>query len=103
MSGIKLCIVGKWKGWKEGALFTEEGSRSYLCFVIQMGFILLCVLCNLCWGLNTHIQYMCVTVSSSDICDLYIQLYIVNITCVCAGMHATHTYVLPFFISQLKV
>lgn len=44
MSGIKLCIVGKWKGRREGALFTEEGSRSYLCFVIQMGFILLCAM-----------------------------------------------------------
>lgn len=44
MSGMKLCIVGKWKGWKEGELFTEEGYRSYLCFVIQMGFILLCAM-----------------------------------------------------------
>lgn len=41
MSGIKLCIVGKWKGWEE---LLTEGSRSYLCFVIQMGFILLCAM-----------------------------------------------------------
>lgn len=44
MSEINLCIIDEWKQWEEGELFTEEGSTSYLCYVIQMGFILLCAM-----------------------------------------------------------
>lgn len=64
MSEIKLCIVGKRKGLKEGQLFTEDSSRSYLCFVIQMDFILLCAMQS-GFAQSMEHTHICVYVTSS--------------------------------------